>query len=118
MWKKLKELLGLGKIEGIYKFPDKGANKEKIYIGQSGDVEKRLAQHIHTGKLDKEELPEVEVKVVEGGKETRELAEQQEIEDNDGVKNGKITNERNAMTEKRKKEALKNLIKLINNETD
>ncbi len=97
MWKKLKELLGLQTIEGIYKFPDKETNKEQIYIGQSGDVEKRLEQHVSSDKLDKKDLPDVDVKIVEGGKETRELAEQKEIEANKGVKKGKISNKRNAV---------------------
>jgi RHS repeat-associated protein len=62
--------------EGIYEFTDSTGKK---YVGQSGDIPKRLAQHEKAGKLD----PSGNVKTTEvlGGKTTREVAEHNRIQE-------------------------------------
>ena len=61
--------------EGIYEFIDTTGKK---YVGQSGNIEKRIKQHIKKGKLD----PSSPVTTTEvlGGKTTREIAEHNRIQ--------------------------------------
>jgi len=68
--------------EGIYEFTAKSG---LIYVGQSGDISTRIAQHLAQGKL----LPETVVKATEiiGGKTTREIAEQLHINSLGGIQN-------------------------------
>ncbi len=104
-WLKFIDIIG-SPIEGIYKFLDLKTEKTKIYIGQSEDVARRLKEHIADEKLDKADLEKVEVKPVDGGKLQREIEEQKEIEDNDGIRKkggGKLSNKRNPLGKKRKK---------------
>lgn len=68
-----KNATGKGKkvIEGIYDFR---ASSGKIYVGQSKDIERRLAEHIKSGKLPTG--TQVNFMEVLGGKTSREVAEQ------------------------------------------
>ncbi|MBA2750432.1 MAG: hypothetical protein H0U45_17310 [Tatlockia sp.] len=70
--------------EGIYEFP---ATSGKPYVGQSGNIDGRLEQHIRSGKLAPEELPNVERTEVLGGKTNREVAEQRRIDELGGIEN-------------------------------
>jgi hypothetical protein len=62
--------------EGIYEFPDQAA-EGKPYVGQSSDINSRLAQHEAGGRL----IPGTEMTTeVPGGKTTREIAEHARIQ--------------------------------------
>jgi RHS repeat-associated protein len=82
--------------EGIYEFHAKTSLR---YVGQSKDINKRLPQHIQSGKLEESELPKVLRTEVLGGKTQREIAEQRRIEDLGGIKN--LENKRNPIGPKR-----------------
>jgi hypothetical protein len=89
--------------EGNYEFPD-AKNPGKTYVGQSGNVETRLAQHEKNGKL----APGTDVKVTEvpGGKTAREVAEQKRINQLGGTRNNpgsQTSNERNPIGKRREK---------------
>jgi hypothetical protein len=99
-WGKFKDFIGK-QIEGIYKFADNKTTKEKMYIGQSEDVARRLKEHIYDKKLDKSDLENVEVKEVKGGKLAREIEEQNEITENKGIAGGHLSNQRNAISYER-----------------
>ncbi len=62
--------------KGIYEFTDNITGKP--YVGQSGNISKRLKQHEKTGKLD----PECNVcrTEVDGGKTAREIVEHRRIQ--------------------------------------
>jgi len=77
-------------VEGIYEFTAKSGKK---YVGQSGNIPRRLAEHVRDGRLCPTELPNVARKHVPGGKTAREIAEQQRIDDLGGIKN--LENKRN-----------------------
>ena len=82
---KADDILKAGKkiTEGIYDFH---AKSSKRYVGQSKDIDKRLNQHIKSGKLDKNELPNVNKTEVLGGKTKREISEQRKIDSLGGIK--------------------------------
>ncbi len=61
--------------EGIYEFTDTNGKK---YVGQSKNIDKRLKQHIKSGKLDKNQT--VKRTEVLGGKTKREIAEHKRIQ--------------------------------------
>ena len=91
------------KIEGIYEFSD-AKHPGKTYVGQSGDVEKRLGQHIAPGKVEPE--TSVTIKPVAGGKTAREVAEQRRINQLGGTANrpgSQTSNQRNPIGQKRQK---------------
>ena len=86
--------------EGIYEFV---ATSGKTYVGQSVNIEARLAQHIASGKLA--EGTAVTITEVLGGKTAREIAEQIRIDAlggiyQDGIK--VLENIRNPIGEARK----------------
>jgi RHS repeat-associated protein len=63
--------------EGIYEFPDQVGGGTP-YVGQSGDIPKRLATHEKAGRL----LPGTETTTpIEGGKTAREIAEHTRIQE-------------------------------------
>jgi RHS repeat-associated protein len=68
--------------EGIYEFQ---ATSGKTYVGQSGNIPRRLVQHVRSGKLPQGGA--VKVTEVLGGKTTREIAEQTRINELGGIKN-------------------------------
>ncbi len=61
--------------EGIYEFKDKTG---RPYVGQSSDVNRRLAEHARTGKLPSES--KVTITDVPGGRTAREIAEHNRIQ--------------------------------------
>ena len=61
-------------VEGIYEYTAKSGKK---YVGQSGDIPRRLKEHIRDGRMCPTELPNVKRKKVPVGKTKREIAEQQ-----------------------------------------
>ena len=66
-----------GAKRGIYEFPDQAAGG-KPYVGQSGDISRRLRQHERAGRL----RPGTETtRALEGGKTAREIAEHQRIQE-------------------------------------
>lgn len=89
--------------KGVYEFPD-AKDPGKTYVGQSGNVERRLDQHAKSGKL----APGTEPKVTEvkGGKTAREVAEQRRINQLGGTKeqpSSQTSNKRNPIGKKREK---------------
>ena len=70
--------------QGIYEFT---ATSGKTYVGQSQNIPHRLQQHIKAGKLSPDELPNVKVTPVSGGKTAREIAEQRRIDELGGIFN-------------------------------
>lgn len=84
-------------VEGIYEFTAKSGKK---YVGQSGNIPRRLAEHVRSGKLCPSEVPNVTRKHVPGGKTAREIAEQQRIDDLGGIEN--LENKRNPIGSKRR----------------
>lgn len=79
-------------VEGIYEFV---GSSGRIYVGQSGNIGLRLAQHLESGALLKEGISSVRFTEVAGGKLAREIAEQLRIEELGGV--GNLQNVRNAI---------------------
>ena len=88
--------------EGIYEFTDKSG---KTYVGQSGKFQKRLQQHIASGKLP--EGTKVTSKEVRGGKTKRELAESDRLKEIVGdekvSQSAKVSNRRNPVSEQRRR---------------
>ena len=91
-------------VSGVYKFKE----KNRTYIGQSENIAERLNQHFDDEKLKDENIDTVEIKEVKGDKLDREIEEQREIDKNEGVKKGKISNKRNPLSGKRKKKYFDN----------
>lgn len=131
IWKKLKEILNFKvidsksknrkhsvksdeAIEGIYKFNDLLSDKEKIYIGQSEDIARRLNEHLSSEKLDELDIEEVEIKEVEGEKLMREIEEQKEIDKLGSVPTDNLSNKCNPISKERKKK----LEKYFNDDDD
>jgi len=115
-WHKLSELTDEEKIvlEGIYKFLDLQTNKEKLYVGQSKNILKRLFQHIFGHKLDMKDLYDTDVKQVKGGTEAREKAEQDTLNELSANKEP-VSNQKKAVTNKRMQEIIN---KMNGDETD
>lgn len=67
-------------VEGIYVFTGQTG---RTYVGQSGDISRRLKQHLKSGKLPPKAT--VEIFEVAGGKFEREIAEQLKINSLGGV---------------------------------
>ncbi|HKG05646.1 MAG TPA: RHS repeat-associated core domain-containing protein, partial [Pedobacter sp.] len=63
-------------LEGVYEITTKSGKK---YVGQSKNVSKRLKQHSKSSKFKSEEILEVKVTEVKGGKLNREIVEQQKL---------------------------------------
>ena len=88
--------------EGIYEFWETPTKK---YVGQSGDVPKRLKEHVDAGRLD--DVKKATTKEVKGGKTTREIAEHKRIQEITGGKaarkSDKVTNKKDPIGPKRKK---------------
>jgi hypothetical protein len=63
-------------ISGVYVITTKNGKK---YIGQSKDIAKRLQQHMNSGKFKLDEITDVKVTEVYGGKLEREVFEQRNI---------------------------------------
>jgi RHS repeat-associated protein len=79
-------------VEGIYEFVGRSG---KIYVGQSGNIGLRLAQHLESGALLEEGISSVRFTEVSGGRLAREIAEQLRINELGGVRN--LQNLRNAI---------------------
>jgi len=69
--------------QGIYQFT--AANSGLTYVGQSGNIPARIAQHIASGKLLQSDVSTLQVTEVLGGKTAREIAEQTRINDLGGI---------------------------------
>jgi RHS repeat-associated protein len=67
--------------EGIYVI--RGA--EETYVGQSGNISQRLAQHVESGRFRQAEVNAAERIGVPGGKTAREIAEQHKIDQLGGI---------------------------------
>jgi hypothetical protein len=59
----------------------------ETYIGQSGNIASRLAQHVDNGFITQEAADSAQLFEVLGGKTSREVAEQALIDSNGGVGN-------------------------------
>ena len=53
----------------------------ETYVGQSGNISARLAQHVASGRFSQAEVSAAERLSVSGGKTVREIAEQQKIDE-------------------------------------
>ncbi len=69
--------------EGIYEFPD-ALSAGRTYVGQSGNVAKRLGQHERSGKKAADAV--ATSTSVPGGKTAREVAEQRRINELGGIR--------------------------------
>jgi RHS repeat-associated protein len=69
--------------EGIYEF---ASSTGETYVGQSGNIAKRITQHLKSGKLLPQDLGTVRTTEVAGGKLMREIAEQLRIDELGGIK--------------------------------
>jgi RHS repeat-associated protein len=76
--------------EGIYEFT---ASSGKTYVGQSGNISRRIGEHLASGKLLEADIATVRTTGVTGGKTAREIAEQLRINELGGIKN--LENARN-----------------------
>jgi hypothetical protein len=85
--------------EGIYEFT---ATSGRTYVGQSGRITERVAEHVQSGKLGAKEAGKVVRTEVRGGKTAREIAEQRRIDELGGVKSGNLENKKNPIGEARK----------------
>jgi hypothetical protein len=65
------------------------------YVGQSGNITERLAEHVTIGKFTQAEVNAAQRIAVSGGKTAREIAEQMKIDDLGGIKGGNLWNIRN-----------------------
>jgi hypothetical protein len=81
--------------EGIYVID--GA--EGTYVGQSGNIASRLAQHVGSGRFTQAEVDAAQRIEVLGGKTAREIAEQQKIDELGGIDN--LLNQRNPIGPRR-----------------
>jgi hypothetical protein len=79
-------------VEGIYEFVGQTG---KIYVGQSGNIGLRLAQHLQSGALLQEGIASIRFTEITGGRLAREIAEQLRIENLGGI--GNLQNIRNAI---------------------
>jgi RHS repeat-associated protein len=64
-----------------------------IYVGQSGSISARLAQHVSAGKFTQAEVDAAERVFVSGGRTSREIAEQLRIDELGGIRG--LINRRN-----------------------
>jgi RHS repeat-associated protein len=69
------------------------------YVGQSGNIDQRLAGYVSSGRFTASEVADAERSLVTGGKTAREVAEQLEIDSRGGVAN--LLNIRNPIGEAR-----------------
>ena len=77
------EVVGKGVVkEGIYEFTSATGRR---YVGQSGNIARRLKDHARSGKLP--DGAEVLTRHVPGGKTAREIAEQRRIDELGGIEN-------------------------------
>jgi len=67
--------------EGIYVVRSEAGT----YVGQSGNITQRLAQHVGSEKFTQEEVDAAERTAVMGGKTSREIAEQLKIDESGGI---------------------------------
>jgi hypothetical protein len=80
--------------EGIYEVVE----GDGTYVGQSGNIDARLAQHVASGKITQESADNAVRTEVLGGKTAREVAEQgriNELTDGYGASDPRVTNIRN-----------------------
>jgi len=92
-------------VSGIYKLIDTEDDPDStlIYIGESGDIAKRINQHLSKKKLDEKNIENVEFKEVEGDKLEREIEEQKGIDKYGVLPNQKLTNKKNPVSKARRK---------------
>jgi RHS repeat-associated protein len=80
-----------GATEGIYVI--NGARG--TYVGQSGNIPVRLAEHVWSGRFTQAEVDAAQRVGVFGGRTAREIAEQQRIDELGGIRGGQLLNRRN-----------------------
>jgi hypothetical protein len=78
--------------KGIYEFQDL-ANPGMTYVGQSGNIPRRLRRHVRKGRLAN--LSAATTTPVRGGKFQREIAEQNRINALGGLGGGRVSNKVN-----------------------
>ncbi len=81
--------------EGIYVI----RTARGTYVGQSGNIDRRLAEHVVSGKFSLDEVSSAERFEVTGGKTAREVAEQRKIDELGGV--GNLLNKVNPIGQRR-----------------
>ncbi|MCU1492252.1 MAG: hypothetical protein JWO62_16, partial [Acidimicrobiaceae bacterium] len=69
--------------EGVYVIRSTGGN----YVGQSGNIDQRLAGYVSSGRFTQAEVDAAERTLATGGKTAREVAEQLQIDSMGGVDN-------------------------------
>ncbi len=95
---------GLPSRQGIYEFPD-ALSPGRTYVGQSGNLPKRITQHERSGK--KAADTGADTTAVPGGKTAREVAEQRRINELGGTRDvagSQTSNVRNPIGERRRAE--------------
>jgi hypothetical protein len=86
-----------GVKEGIYVIKSEG----RYYVGQSGDIDRRLAQHLSSGKFSAADVSAAKRYEVLGGRTAREVAEQLKIDSLGGIDSGRLWNLVNPIGDKR-----------------
>jgi len=89
---------------GVYDV-NKTKDDDKPYIGQSGDINRRLEQHVDKGKNSKKEADRAKRTEVKGDKFDREIEEQRQLDARGGKEN--TANEVNPVGPKRQADAQK-----------
>ena len=80
--------------EGIYEVITKEGH---TYVGQSGNIWRRLLEHVRDGKITREAAESAKRTHVPGGKFHREVAEQGRINELGGVDSPNVANIRNPL---------------------
>jgi hypothetical protein len=72
-----------------------------VYVGQSGNITRRLGEHVRTGKFTQAEVDAAQRFEVRGGKTKREIAEQLKLDSFGGKKAPNVLNEVNPIGDRR-----------------
>jgi len=91
----LRTIAGQEVTEGIYVI----RGSRGIYVGQSGNIPRRLAQH--ADRFTAAELANAERYAVSGGRTAREVAEQLKIDEFGGIRGGRLLNRLNPIGDRR-----------------
>ncbi len=77
------------KVKGVYDIVLKNG---KHYVGQSKNIANRLLQHIKNKKFSLDDIANIKIKEVVGGKTAREIVEQRIINSLGGIRGGNLLN--------------------------
>lgn len=97
---------GGGAAAGIYIIRAIINGVKKIYVGQSKNIERRLSQHVRTGKFTEDEVKNATRIEIKGNKTKRLMAEQRKMDSYGGIQGGRLINKIRAVN-KAKFERLK-----------